>query len=267
MEDYFLGVHQAELTRLERQHLAWLPETERLIHEAGLRNCERILDLGCGPGFTTFMLAQHCPNSVITGLDKANLYQNYLRHKIETNEVANIKSIRADVLDLAQQDGLFDAAFCRWFLAFLITDLSVVLQAIYDKLKPGGIFVPMEYLTLDTFTTVPPNKYFDTYKKAWKHFYLENGGDANIGTYLPDLLKEIGFTIEYKKCVGGMSPVNHRLWSWWKDAFDNFAPTFVEQGLMSQEDFEGMEAYWKQQIENRDSFIYTAIILQMVARK
>ena len=82
MEDYFLGVHQKEVERLDRQHTAWQPETQQLIQQANLPNCKSILDLGCGPGFTTFEIAKHCPTAQITALDKATLYQKYLQHQI-----------------------------------------------------------------------------------------------------------------------------------------------------------------------------------------
>lgn len=266
-KDYFLGVHQKELERLHRQHLAWQPEMQDLIHTANLPNCQTILDLGCGPGFTTFELANNCPNSEITALDKAALYQKYLHFQIQKNKAKNVKPLHADILELSQQEGLYEAAFCRWFLAFLIADLPAVLKNVYEKLKPGGVFAMMEYLTLDSFTCSPPNKSFDAYVKAWNHFYWNNGGDATIGTYLPKLLEEAGFEVEIQKCVGGMSPAGHRWWNWWRDAFDNFAPTFVEQSLMTANDFEVLKNYWEEQTDSGKGFIYSAIILQIVARK
>ena len=266
-KDYFLGVHQKELERLDRQHLAWQPETQQLIKDANLANCQSVLDLGCGPGFTTFELANNCPNSNIIALDNAALYQKYLNHLVAEKQATNISTLHSDILDLPEQVGLYDAAFCRWFLAFLIKDLPSILSAIYEKLKQGGVFAAMEYLTLDSFTCSPPNKNFDAYTKAWNHFYLNNGGDANIGTYLPSLLIEAGFKIESQKCVGGMSPANGRWWNWWRDAFNDFAPIFVEQGLMTKEAFAGMEKYWAAQATNENGFIYSAVILQIVARK
>jgi len=267
MEDYFLGVHQKEVERLHRQHLAWQPATRQLIQTAKLPSCKNILDIGCGPGFTTFELATACPASQITALDKATLYQEYLNSKIAQNKTQNISTLQADLLDLPQQAGLYEGAFCRWVLAFLIADLPAVLSSIYKKLAPGGVFAAMEYLTLDSFTTSPPNTSFDAHTKAWNAFYLNHGGDARIGTYLPQLLTEAGFVIESNTCVGGMAPVQHRWWHWWKDAFHDFAPTFVEQGLLSQADFDGLAAYWKQQATMENSFIYTAVISQIVARK
>lgn len=266
-EDYFLGVHQRELERLDRQHLAWQPEMQNLIKTAHLADCKTILDLGCGPGFTTFELAKNCPNSQITALDKATLYQEYLRFQINTHQTKNIQPLHADILDLTNQKGLYKAAFCRWFLAFLIADLPTVLSNIYQKLQPGGVFAIMEYLTLDSFTCSPPNKSFDAYTKAWNNFYLNHGGDAKIGTYLPTLLKKVGFTIEAQECVGGISPVKHRWWNWWRDAFDNFAPTFVEQNLMTKTDFDALNTYWKTQETTETGFIYSAVIVQIVARK
>ena len=142
-----------------------------------------------------------------------------------------------------------------------------VLKIIYDSLKPGGVFAAMEYLTLDSFTCMPANKSFTAYVKAWKDYYLINKSDANIGTYLPVLLEEAGFTIESQKCVGGMAPANHRWWNWWRDAFDDFAPVFVKKGLMTHEEFKDLEYYWKKHSESNTGFIYTAVILQTVARK
>ena len=266
-ENYFLGVHQQEIERLDRQHLAWQPETQALIQLAKLADCKNILDLGCGPGFTTFELANTCPKAHITALDKASLYQDYLGFQIQKRKTQNIALLHADILDLPKQEGLFEAAFCRWFLAFLIADLPAVLEAIYKKLQPGGVFVAMEYLTLDSFTCVPANESFDANTKAWNQFYLNNGGDAKIGTYLPSFLEKAGFTIESQTCVGGMAPVQHRWWNWWRDAFNDFAPTFVEQGLLAQADFDALKNYWAEQEKIKNGFVYSAVITQIVARK
>ncbi len=267
MKDYFLGVHQQELERLDRQHQAWQPETQQLIKDAQLANCDSILDLGCGPGFTSFELTKQCPQSQITALDKAALYQQYLQYQIQQQQVSTITPLHADILDLPNKEQLFQGAFCRWVLAFLISGLPAVLKEIYNKLEPGGTFAAMEYLTLDSFTCSPPSDHFTAYTQAWKAFYLNHGGDANIGTYLPDLMREAGFTITSQKSVGGLSPVGHRYWNWWRDAFDNFAPTFLEQGLMTQAEFDGMTAYWKAQETAGEGFIYSAVILQVVGQK
>lgn len=267
MEDYFLGVHQKELERLDRQHTAWQPSTQQLIQQANLPNCKSILDLGCGPGFTTFELADNCPNAQITALDKGMLYQRFLNHQIEQKQAKNITPLHDDILNLSQQEGQYDGAFCRWVLAFLIDDLPNILAAIYQKLNKGGVFAAMEYLTLGNVLSSPPNDGFMANTKAWHNFYLTNDGDANIGTYLPKLLMEAGFTIEHQTCVGGFTPVGHRWWHWWRDAHVNFAPVFVEQNLMTEAEKQQATAFFKEQETNEKGFIYSPVILQIVARK
>ncbi|MFK7980386.1 MAG: class I SAM-dependent methyltransferase [Saprospiraceae bacterium] len=267
MEDYFLGVHQKELTRLDKQHTAWRPETQQLIQQANLANCASILDLGCGPGFTTFEIAKHCPSSQITALDKAALYQDYLNYQIKQQQTTNITPLHADLLNLGKANKQFDGAFCRWVLAFLIEDLKEILSAVYQKLNPGGVFAAMEYLTLGNTLSSPPNDGFLANTRAWHNFYLTNGGDAQIGTYLPDLLEEVGFTVAHQTCVGGFTPVGHRLWHWWREAHEDFAPVFVEQGLMTQAEYLTANTFFKEQESNKTGFIYSPIILQIVARK
>lgn len=267
MEDYFLGVHQKELTRLDRQHTAWQPETQQLIQRANLPNCKTILDLGCGPGFTTFEIAKHCPNSQITALDKAALYQDYLNYQIKKQQTTNISPLHADLLNLGKEARQFDGAFCRWVLAFLIKDLKEILTAIYERLSPGGVFAAMEYLTLGNTLSSPPNDGFLANTRAWHNFYLTNGGDAQIGTYLPNLLEEVGFTLAHQTCVGGFTPVGDRLWHWWREAHEDFAPVFVEQGLMTQAEYVAANTFFKEQESNEKGFIYSPIILQIVARK
>lgn len=266
-KDYFLGVSEAELKRLERQHLAWQPETQALIQNAGLPNSKKILDLGCGPGFTSVEISKACPSSKVFALDKSDLYHSYLANKIKVEKLDHIIPIQRDILSPSELHDHYDGAFCRWFLAFLVSDLQQVLSNIYQQLKPGASFALMEYLTLESFTSSPPAASFDAYKKAWIDFYTKHGGDSNIATYLPTALEEVGFTIESITNVGGHSPVNHRWWNWWQDAFDHFAPRFVEEGLMTQEEFDQQNIYWQKAEANKNSFLYSAIISQIVATK
>jgi len=125
----------------------------------------------------------------------------------------------------------------------------------------------MEYLTLDNTLSSPPNDGFLANTKGWHNFYLTNGGDAQIGTYLPQLLVEAGFTLETQTAVGGFAPVGHRWWNWWREAHEDFAPIFVEQGLMTQAEYLEANAFFKEQENNKNGFIYSPIIMQIVARK
>jgi len=53
---YILGTEDDELTRLERQHEVWKKETQTLYSAAEFSEGQTLLDLECGPGFTTLDL-------------------------------------------------------------------------------------------------------------------------------------------------------------------------------------------------------------------
>ena len=47
-----------EIERLRYQHQVWAEESQRFISRAGFRTGATLVDLGCGPGYTTLDLAQ-----------------------------------------------------------------------------------------------------------------------------------------------------------------------------------------------------------------
>ena len=144
--DYFIGVNDAEVDRLCTQHEAWRPETDLLWHQAGFASCRSILDLGCGPGFTSMDLARVVgPSGEICAVDKAERFLRSLAERARALGVTNIRTLNADLARRQSISGPFDGVFGRWFLAFLRDDLDVALENIRQSLRPGGVFAAMEY--------------------------------------------------------------------------------------------------------------------------
>jgi len=266
--DYFIGVNAAEIDRLRAQHEAWKPETESLWKDAGFRSSGSIMDLGCGPGFTSIDLARQVVSSgEVCAVDKASAYLRYLADESRARALKNVSVLNVDVTKSGPIRGNFDGAFCRWFLAFLRDDLDAVLQNIRESLRPGGVFAAMEYLTLRSVTCSPPSASFDAHTRAWIEFYARNGGNSSIGESLPRHLVSAGFKIRSLKCVGGMAYPKHRWWEWWGRLIQDFAPKFVEKGLLRSEEWDALQRDWAAFSEQPNSFIYTPILLQVIAER
>src|SRR5436190_4462167 len=194
--DYFIGVNAAELDRLRTQHEAWKPETESLWNDAGFRSMGSVVDLGCGPGFTSLDLARGVVTSgEVCAVDKASAYLQYLSDASRAGGLKNVIVSNADVTRDGSIRGDFDGAFCRWFLAFLRDDLDEALRNIRESLRPGGVFAAMEYLTLRSVTCSPSSAAFDAHTRAWIEFYARNGGDSSVGESLPGRLTSAGFKV------------------------------------------------------------------------
>ncbi|HYH41573.1 MAG TPA: methyltransferase domain-containing protein [Burkholderiales bacterium] len=267
-DDYFIGVHARELERLRDQHAAWLPESEALWKAAGFHAGQHLADLGCGPGYSTFGLARIAgPSGHVTALDRASPFLDYLANEAATRGLGNITTVEADITATDALAAPLDGAFCRFFLAFLIADLDRVLRTVYRSLKPGGTFAAMEYLTLRSATASPPLRGFDAHTRAWETYYGKNGGDTGVGQYLPSRLVNAGFEIASLECVGGMAQPSDRWWGWWGRLVADFGDKLAAEGYMTRDELEMLRTDWAAASGTPDAFIYTPILLQVVARK
>lgn len=83
--EYILGNDLVEIAGLKLQHDLWANEAKQLWSKVGFAHVEQLLDLGCGPGFTTLALAQIMkPGSEITHFFIAPTVMNIIARKRTT---------------------------------------------------------------------------------------------------------------------------------------------------------------------------------------
>jgi SAM-dependent methyltransferase len=266
--EYFIGVNEAELGRLRDQHAAWLPETSALWRRAGFAAGQRIADLGSGPGFTTFDLAQIAgARGRVTAIDKASPYLRYVDDEARRRGVGNVDTLEADLTRDTPGDAAYDGAFCRFFLAFVIGDLDAALANVHRSLAPGGAFAAMEYLTLGAAACSPPIRGFDAHTRGWIDYYLAHGGDTTVGSVLPARLAAAGFEVESIECVGGMARAGSRWWRWWGRLMTDFGAKLVDGGYMRGTERQALEEDWGRASADPNAFIHTPVLVQIVARR
>jgi SAM-dependent methyltransferase len=267
-EDYFIGVHGREIERLRDQHEAWRPETEALWDAAAFGTGQHLADLGSGPGYTAFDLAQRVGASgSVIALDKAPTYLDFVNAESGRRGLRNVRPMQTDVTRVETLPQPLHGAFCRFVLAFLIDDLDRVLALVQRSLEPGGVFAAMEYLTLKSTTCSPPLRGFDAHTTAWIDYYAKHGADSAVGARLPAALVRAGFEITHMRCVGGMAGPSHRWWNWWGRLIEDFGDTLTREGVMCDEALRQLRTDWLRVSTQANAFIHTPILLQVVARK
>ncbi|MEZ5395906.1 MAG: class I SAM-dependent methyltransferase [Bryobacterales bacterium] len=132
------GEYQFGHTDLASRRLAVLarvfrPSTEAFLYDAPLEGVRRVLDLGCGPGHTTRLLAELLPQARVTGLD---LSADFLA------EAANDSGpgVHYEQLDVAREAlpaPAADLVFCRYLLSHL-PEPAATLARWSSALAPGG---------------------------------------------------------------------------------------------------------------------------------
>jgi ubiquinone/menaquinone biosynthesis C-methylase UbiE len=118
---------------------AWRASCRRMA--ALLGGCEAVVDLGCGPGVSTFELARNLPRSRVIGLDVAPRMLRQARRRRPPD--VHVSWLRANAASLPFPTASIDACTGHSFL-YLVFDRRAVLSEILRVLKPGGRLVLME---------------------------------------------------------------------------------------------------------------------------
>jgi trans-aconitate 2-methyltransferase len=135
---YQFGDTDLAAERLLRLADVFNPSSREFLATLADRMPRDILDLGCGPGHTTRMLADVFPQANVVGLDSSP-------HFVELARRAAVPRVTFTVRDVTQPlpGGPYDLAYCR----YLLTHLPGVEEAINrwsGHLRGGGLLVVEE---------------------------------------------------------------------------------------------------------------------------
>lgn len=126
------------------------------IERAGLRLGDAVLDVGCGPGLETSVLARRVgPGGRICGLDKSAAFIGEARRRAAALDLAIDYEVgSADALPWPQ--GSFDHVRAERVLIYL-DDVTGALSEMHRVLRPGGSLALIEP-QLDTVTVNLPDR-------------------------------------------------------------------------------------------------------------
>lgn len=112
---------EQERTRPARDLLAAIPAVQ----------ARAVIDLGCGPGNSTELLAQHFAGATVRGLDSSGDMIEAARKRLP--------GVAFDTADIGQWDepGPFDVIFANAVLQWL-PDHATLLPSLVSRLAPGG---------------------------------------------------------------------------------------------------------------------------------
>ena len=171
--------------------------TERMLIDAGLGPGMRVLDVGCGSGDVSHLLAKLVGNKGhITGIDRHGPSLEIARDRVRRLNLPNITFIQGDLCELSPELGPFDAAVARRVIMYL-PEPADALRRISATLRPGGVVAFLEHDN----TMVPGRlKPLPLQEKVngWIRKTIEKeGANTHIGFDLPFILELAGLTVEH----------------------------------------------------------------------
>ena len=158
----------------------------KMVEMAALTGSERVLDLACGTGDITFMMAKELPRGEAVGLDITQGMLVIAEQKRREANVGNVTFNRADIMKLPYPDQTFERVTGGYALRN-VPDVAGALDEIYRVLKPGGRFFSLDF-------GHPPNA---LYRWGYLNYLIVVGsltglalhGDADTYRYIPESLK------------------------------------------------------------------------------
>jgi trans-aconitate 2-methyltransferase len=136
-----------------------------------------VLDLGCGPGHTTAMLAEVFPDADVVGLDSSDSFVSEATRAARPRCRFQV----ADVTRVPLPGGPADLIYAR-FLVVHLPDPREAIAGWAGQLRSGGVLVVEEPARIDT-----DDPDFRRYLELAAAVVGERGGDLYAGRLLADL--------------------------------------------------------------------------------
>ena len=152
----------------------------RLVYEAlGAQPGERILDVGCGPGFyVSELLDQVGPEGSVVGVDASPQMLAVAAHRSQGRP--NVAFHKADATSLPVEDAGFDRVLSVQVLEY-VTDVEAGLRELYRAVRPGGRVVvwDVDWATVSWHSRDP--RRMDRALRAWDHHLADPALPRTLG--------------------------------------------------------------------------------------
>lgn len=268
--EYVLGTGSDELARLALQHRLWSDAAHALWHRARLAPGQRALDVGCGPGFAAFDLAQMVtPAGHVVGLDESEGFVSWMREQARVRQLPQLAGVVGDVHDLAGTlagEDAFDLAYARWLLCFA-KDPRRVLEEIAGRLTRGGRLCVHDYFNYRSMSAAPRRPAFTKAVHATADSWEARGGDTDVMGLVPAACERLGLRVTHlsahlRICRGEDTMF---VWPdlWWR----TFAPKLVAMGRLTPEDERTLYAELDEIRSTPGQFVMCPPVFELIAEK
>ncbi len=268
--EYVLGTGDDELMRLGLQHRLWSDAAVQAWQWAGIRPGQRVLDVGCGPGYAAFDLAQLVTTAgAVVGVDESAAFVAHANEQARARALPQLRCRTGDVQQLEPVlagETPFDLAYARWVLCF-VRDPAAVVRGVAASLRPGAHFVVQDYFNYGAMTTAPRRESHDRAVAATMHAWREQGGDPDVVARVPALLEANGMRVVHLQGHQRLARGGDAMFTWPELWWRTFAPKLVQKGLLAAADCEQLLADLAAIRASDTDFLVCPTVYELIARK
>jgi ubiquinone/menaquinone biosynthesis C-methylase UbiE len=172
----------------------------RVLRALELREGERVLDIGSGPGLlANEMAALVGPNGRACGIDISEDMLAMSRKRCADKPWTEFK--KSDATNLPYPDGSFDAAVSTQVYEY-VADIPQALAELYRVIRPGGrvVVLDTDYDSLVIYTESQAR--MERVLSAWNEHFVH----AGLPRTLSRQLRDAGFTVRQRDVIPMFNP-------------------------------------------------------------
>jgi len=265
-EDYVLGIHEAEIARLGLQHRVWRESMLGAWRRAGLRTGWRAVDLGAGPGYATWDLADIVgPTGRVLAVERASPFIAHIEAGARQRGLTQVEALTADLM-IAPPVERFDMAWCRWVASF-VSSVPALVEWTHQALRPGGVAAFHEYVDYGSWRFAPPRPRLTEFVREVMASWRAAGGEPDVAPSLIAALRGAGFQLDSVRPLVFVTRPGELTWQW--------PAAFVATNAARLHALGRVSAEWVEEVgqellaAERDpaSLMVTPMVLEVVARR
>jgi ubiquinone/menaquinone biosynthesis C-methylase UbiE len=266
-QDYVLGTHDEEITRLGLQHRVWRPTVLDCWYRAGITVGSRVMDVGAGPGYATLDLAEIVgPTGEVIAVDQSARFLQAAALMCKQRDLSNVRLQELDLMVDSLPGERQDAVWCRWVASFVSSPETLVAK-IAGVLRAGAVAVFHEYIDYATWRMAPRRPAVEEFVQRVMASWRASGGEPDVALSLVQYLSDIGFTIRHAAPIIFCVRPQDYTWKW--------PAAFLESGLKRLLELQRVDAAWVESVRREfqaaeadpSTLMITPTVLEIIAQR
>jgi SAM-dependent methyltransferase len=260
-DNYLLGRGKSEEARLRRQIANLAPDSDAQFEKIGIRQGERIVDLGCGPGGVLHLLAKRVgPTGSVLGIERSAHFVDIARRFATELALPQVEVREGDAYDTGLPRASFDGAHMRLVLVN-VPKPELIVKEMVSLVRPGGWVASFE-ADYSAHICDPPSPAWTRLLEAYTAYSAAQG----IGRRTHRLFRDAGVVDIAVDPVLHTYPAGHDRRPILRDFINNVRDKLIEGNFIGRDELELNMAALDEHLSNPDVLVVSHLFFRLSGR-